>query len=122
MDRLASALGDGARWLIIELLAERPRSVGELAELTGLRQPQTTKHLQTLARAGLLVSHAGTNGGYALARPATEISAFEVIRAIDGPVILTHCFTEHGTCDQSENCTVPARPRMRVSWNSPSFI
>jgi DNA-binding IscR family transcriptional regulator len=21
-------------------------------------------------------------------------------------VILTHCFTEHGTCDQSENCTV----------------
>lgn len=54
MERLASALGDGARWLIIELLAERPRSVGELSELTGLRQPQTTKHLQTLARAGLV--------------------------------------------------------------------
>ena len=43
-----------ARWRIVELLAERPRSVGELAELTGLRQPQTTKHLQTLARAGLV--------------------------------------------------------------------
>lgn len=53
MDRIASALGDGARWRIVELLAERPRSVGELAELTGLRQPQTTKHLQTLVRAGL---------------------------------------------------------------------
>ena len=38
----------------MELLAERPRSVGELAELIGLRQPQTTKHLQTLARAGLV--------------------------------------------------------------------
>ncbi|QWF80961.1 metalloregulator ArsR/SmtB family transcription factor [Amycolatopsis sp. CA-230715] len=54
MDEIASALGDGARWRIVEHLAERPRSVGELAELTGLRQPQTTKHLQTLAKAGLV--------------------------------------------------------------------
>lgn len=54
MDGTAAALGDGARWRIVELLAARPRSVGELAELTGLRQPQTTKHLQTLARAGLV--------------------------------------------------------------------
>ncbi|SFB13949.1 Uncharacterized conserved protein YndB, AHSA1/START domain [Amycolatopsis marina] len=54
MDRIASALGDAARWHIMELLAERPRSVGELAELTGLRQPQTTKHLQTLARVDLV--------------------------------------------------------------------
>ncbi|WP_125778291.1 metalloregulator ArsR/SmtB family transcription factor [Antribacter gilvus] len=54
MDKVASALGDAARWRIVELLSERPRSVGELAELTGLRQPQTTKHLQTLARAGLV--------------------------------------------------------------------
>ena len=55
MHQIASALGDDARWRMVELLAERPRSVGELAELTGLRQPQTTKHLQTLARAGLVV-------------------------------------------------------------------
>lgn len=54
MDEIASALGDGSRWRIVELLAERPRSVGELAELAGLRQPQTTKHLQTLAKAGLV--------------------------------------------------------------------
>lgn len=54
MDRIASALGDSARWRLVELLAERPRSVGELAELTGLRQPQATKHLQTLAREGVV--------------------------------------------------------------------
>ncbi|MFI6224973.1 metalloregulator ArsR/SmtB family transcription factor [Nocardia salmonicida] len=54
MHTVTSALGDGARWRIVELLAECPRSVGELADLTGLRQPQTTKHLQTLARAGLV--------------------------------------------------------------------
>ncbi|TDD49978.1 metalloregulator ArsR/SmtB family transcription factor [Kribbella antibiotica] len=54
MEQIAAVLGDGARWRIVELLAERPRSVGELAELTGLRQPQASKHLQTLNRAGLV--------------------------------------------------------------------
>lgn len=54
MDEISAALGDSARWRMVELLAERPRAVGELAELTGLRQPQATKHLQTLARAGLV--------------------------------------------------------------------
>ncbi|MEV6283700.1 metalloregulator ArsR/SmtB family transcription factor [Kribbella sp. NPDC051770] len=54
MEEIAAALGDRARWRIVELLAERPRTVGELAELAGLRQPQTTKHLQTLARAGVV--------------------------------------------------------------------
>ncbi|MFB6726155.1 metalloregulator ArsR/SmtB family transcription factor [Kribbella sp. NPDC056345] len=54
MEQIAAVLGDGARWRLVELLAERPRSVGELAELTGLRQPQTTKHLQALGRVGLV--------------------------------------------------------------------
>ena len=62
--------------------------------------------MQTLTRAGLLVSHAGTNGGYALARPAGEITAFEVIRAIDGPLFITSCITIHGTCDLDSHCTI----------------
>jgi uncharacterized protein YndB with AHSA1/START domain/DNA-binding transcriptional ArsR family regulator len=77
MERIAAALGDAARWRIVELLAERPRSVGELAELTGLRQPQTTKHLQTLARAGLVaVFPLGQRRVYAL--EAEPLAAFAV--------------------------------------------
>ena len=64
------------------------------------------KILQTLAKAGLLISHAGTNGGYALARPAGEITAFEVIRAIDGPLFITSCITIHGACDLAGHCTI----------------
>jgi uncharacterized protein YndB with AHSA1/START domain len=76
MDGIAAALGDAARWRLVELLAERPRSVGELAELTGLRQPQTTKHLQTLARAGLVtVFPLGQRRVYALeAEPLTALA------------------------------------------------
>ncbi|MFF0458023.1 metalloregulator ArsR/SmtB family transcription factor [Nocardia africana] len=76
MDQIFSALGDGSRWRIVELLAERPRSVGELAEATGLRQPQTTKHLQTLARAGVVaVFPLGQRRVYALeAGPLHELA------------------------------------------------
>ena len=62
-----------------------------------------------MARAGLLLSEQGTNGGYRLARDPEQIGALEVIRTIDGPIILTHCFTEHDEqvqCDQSELCPV----------------
>lgn len=76
MDGIASALGDAARWRLVELLAERPRSVGELAELTGSRQPQTTKHLQTLARAGLVTVYPlGQRRVYAVeAAPLTALA------------------------------------------------
>lgn len=87
MDRIAAVLGDGARWRIVALLAERPRSVGELAELTGLRQPQTTKHLQTLARAGLVtVAPLGQRRVYAVeAAPlaALERRLRELVEAIE---------------------------------------
>jgi uncharacterized protein YndB with AHSA1/START domain len=56
MEALMVALGDSARWRLVGLLAERPRSVGVLAQLAGARQPQTTKHLQTLERAGVVSS------------------------------------------------------------------
>ena len=59
-----------------------------------------------MARGGLLISEQGTNGGYRLAREARDISALEAIRVIDGPIILTKCFTEHAGCDQTALCPV----------------
>ncbi|SDM48080.1 metalloregulator ArsR/SmtB family transcription factor [Allokutzneria albata] len=56
MEALLAALADPARWRLVTLLAERPRPVGVLAQLAEARQPQTTKHLQTLERAGVVTS------------------------------------------------------------------
>jgi uncharacterized protein YndB with AHSA1/START domain/DNA-binding transcriptional ArsR family regulator len=67
MDALLAALADPARWRLVNLLAERPRPVGVLAQLAEARQPQTTKHLQTLERAGVVTSQrAGQRRIYAL--------------------------------------------------------
>ena len=81
-------------------------SAKDIAEAYHIPPQLLAKILQTLARAGILISHAGTNGGYALARPPAEINAFEVIRAIDGPLFITSCITIHGTCDLHGTCTI----------------
>lgn len=81
-------------------------SAKEIADSYGIPLPLLAKILQKLTKAGLLHSVAGTNGGYKLARHPALITALEVIHSIDGPIILTGCFTEHGRCDQSEKCTV----------------
>jgi Rrf2 family protein len=81
-------------------------SAKAIAECYGIPLPLLAKVLQKLTKIGLLQSLPGTNGGYKLARSANQITALDVIRAIDGPIILTACFTSHGECDQSEKCTV----------------
>jgi Rrf2 family protein len=82
------------------------QSAKDIAEAYHIPPQLLAKILQTLAKAGLLVSHAGTNGGYALSRPASQITAFEVIRAIDGPLFITSCITIHGACDLAGHCTI----------------
>ena len=86
--------------------SEVSQSAKDIAEAYHIPPQLLAKILQTLSKAKLLVSHAGTNGGYSLARPAAEISAFEVIRAIDGPLFITSCITIHGTCDLAGHCTI----------------
>jgi DNA-binding transcriptional ArsR family regulator len=49
-----SALAEPNRLRIVELLREHPCSVGDIAEQLQLRQPQASKHLHTLNRAGLV--------------------------------------------------------------------
>ena len=81
-------------------------SAKEIADAYGIPLPLLAKILQKLTKTGLLVSVSGSSGGYKLARQPHKISALEVIHAIDGPIILTTCFTAHGHCDQSGKCTV----------------
>jgi Rrf2 family protein len=91
-------------------LAEQPtgasRSAKDVSDANGIPPEALAKILQRLAKAGLLHSQHGINGGYTLARPAHTISAFEVIRAIDGPLFITSCVTVRGECDQSDRCNI----------------
>lgn len=81
-------------------------STKDIAETYGIPVPLLSKILQKLVRTGFLKSEQGTNGGYRLARDPRFMTALEVIRAIDGPIILTDCFTDHSECTHSGRCSV----------------
>jgi len=89
-------------------------SAKEVADAYGIPQEALAKILQRLVKAGLLHSQHGVNGGYTLAREPNKISAFEVIRAIDGPLFITSCITVRGECGQSNRCTI-REPLRRVN-------
>jgi Rrf2 family protein len=91
----------------------QPVSAKEVADRCGIPLALLSKLLQKLGKSGFLVSEYGTNGGYRLARDPRRISALEVIRAIDGPIVLASCFTEHSYCGHSPRCTVK-RPLKRI--------
>lgn len=86
--------------------SQRTASAKEIAEAYRIPLPVLSKVLQKLVRDGFLVSEQGTNGGYRLARDPAAITTLEVIRAIDGPIILTTCFTANGECELTSQCTV----------------
>src|SRR5437764_15274969 len=48
------ALADPVRRRILDLLRERPRLVGELADLLSISQPGISKHLRVLREVGLV--------------------------------------------------------------------
>lgn len=82
-----------------------------LAETTRVAPPTVVKLLKVMAARGLLHSTQGRNGGYALARPAGEITLADIIEAVDGPIAMTDCNLEHGECDIEQGCAT--RPHWR---------
>ena len=98
--------------LMAQLLdhSEQPQSATLLAEQTRLELPTAAKVLKTLARAGLVESVRGVNGGYRLITPADKISIAAIIRAMEGPIALTECALEPGLCSREHDC------QLRGNW------
>ncbi len=83
-----SAKADYAVRAAVELAAAGDRTVkGEaLAQAQGIPLRFLENILAELRHAGLVRSHRGSEGGYALARPAAEITVADVVRAVEGPL------------------------------------
>jgi Rrf2 family protein len=93
---------------------EHACSANEIAEEYGISATLMAKVLQKLAKHGLVAAKHGSSGGYQLSRQPEQISALEVLTAIDGPVLITSCVTSHGNCETSECCTIK-EPLQRVN-------
>ncbi len=83
-------MSEGVEWTAhaCVLLAALPRGIGlpanALAEFHTLAPAYMAKHMQALARAGVVESIRGAGGGYRLARPPSEITLWDLVEAIEG--------------------------------------
>ncbi len=109
------ALGEGIEWaahvcaLLAALPPGRSLSVAALAEFHELPKAYLAKQCQTLARAGLVRSNRGPNGGYCLARPAAKITLWDVLAALDGsgPEFRCQEIRRRGPCPSRQGITTP---------------
>lgn len=109
-------LSEGVEWaahacaVMAALPPERVIPAAALAAFHDLPAPYMSKHLQALARAGLVVSTRGAGGGYRLARGARDISLWDVAQAIEGPGRSFRCqeIRRKGPCPTpAADCTKP---------------
>jgi FeS assembly SUF system regulator len=107
-----SKLTDYAILVMVELNENHGEvlSAHALGENTHLELPTVSKVLKLLAKAGLVQSFRGINGGYSMDKEARNISVAEIIAAIEGPIAMTECSVEIGLCSQEQVCN------LRSNW------
>jgi len=83
-------------------------SRADLAEAAECPEQFLSKVLQSLTRAGLVVSHRGNTGGFELPVSRQEVTLLDVVEAIEGPIRLNLCLTSGEACRRLGSC--PAHP------------
>jgi FeS assembly SUF system regulator len=100
--------------ILLAYLASRPPghilTARDAAKECRLPVPMVSKIMKTLAREGILVSHRGVKGGYSLGRIPERITIGDVIGALEGPIGMTECASNPGSCEQEPLCPV------RINW------
>ena len=76
---------------------DRPVASHHIAHARGIPDRFLLKVLKPLVSARVLLSIKGPNGGYRLARPASDISMLEILEAVDGPIRGQAPFTQDET-------------------------
>jgi len=89
-------------------LALREGSGPVLLRQVAQAQQISAKYLEQLTiplrRDGLLQAERGPQGGYELARPAAEITAREIVEAVEGPLHFVECVPRPESCDRTPTC------------------
>ena len=99
--------------LILIAMAEKIdglMSVAAISERTGLSEPTVSKVLKMLGKSNIVKSSLGANGGYSIVSPLKEISAADVITAVEGSVSITSCVGGvQPDCPVADSCNMRGR-------------
>ncbi len=79
-------------------------SRADLAEAAECPEQFLSKVLQSLTRAGLVISHRGNTGGFELPRAHRDAPVLQVVEAIEGPIRLNVCLVSDQACTRGGWC------------------
>src|ERR1700675_4459654 len=68
-----------------------PMQISDIAQSANIPRKFLEQILLELKKPGIVRSHRGRLGGYALGRPAKDISFADILRVTDGPLALSPC-------------------------------
>ncbi len=85
---------------------EGPIQQEEIARRQAIPSAYLARLMTQLSRAGLVRGERGPGGGYRLARPATEICAGDIVRAVEGSLQVVTCMdpVTGEPCSRQANC------------------
>ena len=81
-----------------------PQTLREIAERQDISEEYLEQIAGVLRRAGFVTSVRGAQGGYRLARGASDITLGELIRTLEGPIFFADCIASSDACSRSGNC------------------
>ena len=84
-------------------------SIKAISDDLDISFPFLTKIFQKLTQAGILHSFRGPNGGIALARPASSVTLYEIVVAVDGEDMFRECVLGLPGCGERKPCPLHAR-------------
>lgn len=88
----------------IALAGENNVTVSNLASTTNISEKYLEQIVGKLAKAKLLKSYRGTNGGYQLSKPPKEISLKQILQATEGSFKSVSCLEDGAKCDMQTRC------------------
>jgi Rrf2 family protein len=105
-------LSRGAEYAIRGLLYMSLQPEGKISFIEEISTAQEVpkaylaKIFQQLSKKGFVKSYRGPEGGFLLLKAPKDISLFETIEAIEGPIHLNECLIHDGFCPRDQVCPI----------------
>lgn len=95
--------------VVMDLSENSPSSLMEISTRQGISKKYLEHIAAALNKAGLVTGTRGNNGGYRLIKDPGEITALDVIEAVEGPIAVVSCLEGPvNPCERSNECkTLP---------------
>lgn len=94
-----------------------------IAEECNVTERFTLRILRKLNLAGITFAKRGAKGGYGLNKPKEQVTLYDIIVAIDGPIIINRCLCEDNYCNRNNKEGVAKCPfHIKLAYIQGSII